>query len=122
MISIKVQSLNTKRSNYIPVKNLQDSSSELLSGIPQGSILGTPLFRIDINILFWLKEHINLGQILEVIINKSLNFKQHIQNICKKDNKKLTALKKFSRWQSFKNRRRLMKTFVESQFAYNSLT
>ena len=31
-------------------------------------------------------------KLLGVIINNSLNFRQHIENICKKANRKLTAL------------------------------
>ena len=61
-------------------------------------------------------------KLLGVIINNNLNFKQHIENICKKANRKLTALIRISRWQSLENRRRIMKAFIESQFAYNPLT
>ena len=49
---------------------------------------------------------------LGVIINNNLNFKQHIENIFKKANRKLSALNRLSRWQSFENRRRLKKAFL----------
>ena len=36
-------------------------------------------------------------KLLGVIINNGLNFRQHIENICKKANRKLTALIRLSR-------------------------
>ena len=59
---------------------------------------------------------------MRVIINNSLNFRQHIGSICKKAKKKLTALIRLSKWQSFENCRTLMKPFLESQFVYVQLT
>ena len=61
-------------------------------------------------------------KLLGVEIHSELNFNQHVNNLCKKANSKLTALARLSSWQSFEKRRVLMKAFIESQFAYSPLT
>ena len=61
------------------------------------------------------------AQLLEVEIEKSLKFDNHVRNICTKVNRKLTVIGKISRFMDFDKRRLLFKSFVESQFSYCSL-
>ena len=60
-------------------------------------------------------------QLLGIYIDRNLRFNVHVSNICKKANKKLSALMRLGRFYNLEQRRLLMKSFVESQFAYSVL-
>ena len=51
-------------------------------------------------------------------IGRNLNFDDHVILLCKKAGRKLAVLARSSKFMSFKQKRILMKTFVESQFGY----
>ena len=57
-------------------------------------------------------------KLLEIEIGRNLNFDDHVISLCKKAGRKLTVLVRLSKLMSFKRKRILMKTFVESQFGY----
>ena len=57
-------------------------------------------------------------KLLGVLIDKQLNFKEHVSTLCKKGNQKLHALARISRYLSKDKLRILMKAFIESQFNY----
>ena len=56
--------------------------------------------------------------LLEILIDSELSFDQHASFICSKASKKLHALGRIATFMSFKKRRTLMKTCIESQFNY----
>ena len=60
-------------------------------------------------------------KLLGVHIDKGLRFNFHVLYICKKANIKLTALIRLARYYNLEQRRLLMKSFVQSQFAYSPL-
>ena len=55
---------------------------------------------------------------LGVEIERNLNFDEYVFGICKKAGRKLSVLARMSKFMNFKQRRILMKTFIESQFGY----
>ena len=54
-------------------------------------------------------------------IEKKLGFNYHATNLCKKANKKLTALFRIGRFHTLVQKRLIMKSFIESQFGYAPL-
>ena len=57
-------------------------------------------------------------ELLGIIIDSNLTFETHINNICKKANRKLNALARVSSYMNTPKRIILMKTFIISQFGY----
>ena len=57
-------------------------------------------------------------KLLAVIIDNKLNFEEHVNSLCNKPNKKLTALIRLVKFLSFEKKRNLLKAFIESQFKY----
>ena len=51
-------------------------------------------------------------------IDKNLNFNEHVSSLRRKVSNKLSVLARLSNFMSFKQRRILLKTFIESQFGY----
>ena len=57
-------------------------------------------------------------KLLGVTIDSDLKFDNHVANICSSANRKLTILSRMGTYLSFKQRRLLYKSFIESQFKY----
>ena len=51
-------------------------------------------------------------------IGRNVNFDDHVISQCKKTGRKLVVFARLSKFMSFKQKRILVKTFVESQFGY----
>ena len=69
----------------------------------------------------------NIGEsreqrLLGVTIDNKLKFDTHIKGLVKMAHKKLSALIRYTGILNFKKRRTIMKSFIESQFAYCPLT
>ena len=60
----------------------------------------------------------NDQKLLGVNINHNLKFNHYILKHCKKAGRKLSALTRICKFMSLRRRRVLMKSFIESQFAY----
>ena len=60
----------------------------------------------------------NKQKLLGLEIDKNLNFNEYVSSLCKKVGEKLTVLARLSNFMSIKQRRVLMKSFIESQFGY----
>ena len=60
-------------------------------------------------------------EILGITIDRNLNFKGHIKNICRKAGQKLSALLRISSHINTDKKALLYKSMIKSQFAYCSL-
>ena len=60
----------------------------------------------------------NDQKLLEVNIDHNLKFNHYILKQCKKAGRNLSALTRICKFMSFRRRRVLMKSFIESQFSY----
>ena len=67
------------------------------------------------DIKIWEEENVKL---LGVTIDNKLRFDDHLSEVCKKAENKLSALTRIFRFLSFGKRRLLVKGFFESQFKY----
>ena len=63
----------------------------------------------------------NKQKLLGLDNDRNLNFNEHVSSLCRRVGKKLSVLARLSNFMSFKQRRILLKTFIESQFGYCSL-
>ena len=59
---------------------------------------------------------------LGIKIDKNLNFNAHVSDLIRKGNQKLHALARMSRYINQDKLKIIMKTFIQSQFNYGSLT
>ena len=57
-------------------------------------------------------------KLLGVTIDKNLNFNSHLNTLCKKVGKKVSALARIVRILPFHQRRIILKAFIDSQFSY----
>ena len=69
--------------------------------------------------LMWEENSVKL---LGVTIDRQLKFDKHVFDICTKAGRKLSALTRMISYLTFDKKRRLLKTFFESQFKYCPLT
>ena len=60
----------------------------------------------------------NRQKLLDLQIDRNLHFNEYVSLLFKKAGKKLSFLARFSNFLSIKQRRNLMKSFIESQFGY----
>ena len=57
-------------------------------------------------------------KLLGILLDNKLNFEKHISNLCTKASQKLSALCRVSYFMSTKQKRIIMKAFINSQFGY----
>ena len=63
-------------------------------------------------------ENSHTDKLLGVLIDNELKFGKHGENLCKKASQKLHALARISKYMSLRQRRIIMKSFINSQFGY----
>ena len=146
-VSLKLYSYLRNRWHRTKINQKFSSWKQLSQGVPQGSVLGSLLLIIYFNDLFFLnmklkqdkchllisghknenvcanigKEKIwesNKQKLIGSDIDRNLNFNENVSSLCRKAGNKLSVLPRLSNFMSFKQRRTLLKTFIESQFGY----
>ena len=55
---------------------------------------------------------------LEIVIDNNLNFKSHMKKICENANQKLSALARISKLTTSTQKKKLINSFINSQFTY----
>ena len=66
-------------------------------------------------------KNVSEEKILGITIDNKLNFKSHLENICKKANQKLNALARITKFTSPFQRKALLNSFIKFQFSHRSL-
>ena len=94
--------------NYVKLN--QDKCHLLICGHKYESVWG--------NIGFYKIRESNNQKHLGVNIDRNLKFNHYILKKCKRAGRKLTTLTRICKFMSLKRWRVLMKSFIESQFAY----
>ena len=60
-------------------------------------------------------------KLLGINIDRKLTFNYHLTNLCMKAGRKLSALTRLCGFYTLQQRRLLMKSFIDSQFAYSPM-
>ena len=60
----------------------------------------------------------NKRKLLDLDIDRNLNFNEHVSSLCRKVDNKLSVLARLSNFMSFKQTHVLLNTFIKSQFEY----
>ena len=60
-------------------------------------------------------------KLLGVTIDNKMKFEEHVSSLCTKASQKLHALSRVSAFMNVKQRRIIMKSFINSQFGYSGL-
>ena len=79
---------------------------------------GTIQSNVQVKIGEAIVEESSEEKLLGVILDKKLNFKSHISNLCKKASQKLHALARVSTFMDPGQLRLLMNSFINAQFSY----
>ena len=73
---------------------------------------------LQLNINYESVNNNNEEKILGVTFDNDFSCKVHVKNICRKASKKLHALYRVCKYMTQHQRRKVMKTFIDSQFGY----
>ena len=108
---------------------LQKDSTCLMKCLEENYLKGNPdkfhLFlsnteksKFSMNIENNIIENSDTDKLLGVLIDNELKFDKHVENLCKKASQKLHALARISKYMYLRQRRIIMKSFINSQFGY----
>ena len=113
------------RKQRVKVNDSHSSWSEILFGVPQGSIFGPSLYNIFIRDMFYFMENFEIANYaydsIPFTTDSNLSFNKHINNLCKKASIKLNALARISGYMDLPKCWVIMKLFITSQFGYCTL-
>ena len=115
------------KNNEEVIKALENTSVDMLSWFAFNGMKANPdkchlLLSTEENCHAVIENH-NIEnskqqKLLGILLDNKLNFEKHISNLCTKASQKLSALCRVSYFMSTKQKRIIMKAFINSQFGY----
>ena len=110
------------------IEKLEDDSKILISWFSNNALKANPdkfhmlLSNTDVNIKMKIDnyeiQNSKHKKLLGITIDNKMKFEEHVSNLCTKASQKLHALARVSAFMNFKQRRIIMKSFINSQFGY----
>ena len=104
----------------VDIKKITDwfSTNNLIANSGKFHLLLSPFDTKEIKVQNFNIEASSQEELLGVLIDSNITFKNHILRLCANANRKLHALTRIAGFMNLQKRRILMKTFIASQFNY----
>ena len=139
-----IYSYLTNRRQCVRINNTHSQLETIISGVPQGSILGPILFNLSINDLFFFVVLASLynfaddntqsafattvSELIKILessvkllglqLDDKLNFNLHISHICKSAANQLNALIRLKKFMNFEEKKILINSYFMANFNY----
>ena len=107
-----------EQDNFLAIEWLENNNMKLNQGKCHLLVSGYKNENVSANIGNENIWESHKQKLLGLDIDWNLNFNEHVSSLCRKVGNKLSVLARLSNFMSFKQRRILLKTFIESQFGY----
>ena len=107
-----------EQDNFLAIEWLENNNMKLNQGKCHLLVSGYKNENVSANIGNENIWESHKQKLLGLDIDWNLNFNEHVSSLCRKADNKMSVLARLSNFMNFKQRRILLKTFIESQFGY----